>query len=208
MALEIADWFPGLDANDLHGFVPLHQQVRFVRHVFDQARETIGLELGASMPFDGLGFWGFLLRSSPTFGDMLGRAERYIRIVNKYAEFFLETRSGHVAQVCAHPDPSPFGPREQVVQCFLSHWLAWGRQLTGREIAPVSANFAWAGPRDLAPFAEFYRCPLQFGAEEDALYFDRETLLIPFPDSSRQLSEDFEAHAKIPRIANCVTTCW
>lgn len=195
MALDIAEWFPGLDPGDLDGFVPLHQQVRFVRHVFDQARETVGLELGAAMPFDGLGFWGFLLRSSPTFGDMLGRAERYIRIVNKYPEFFLETRDGYVAQVCAHPEPSPFGPREQVVQCFLSHWLAWGRQLTGREIAPVRATFSWAGPRDTTPFTAFYRCPLQFGADEDALHFDRETLLVRFPDSSMQLSEDFENYA-------------
>jgi AraC-like DNA-binding protein len=195
MVLDIADWFPGLDPHDLDGFVPLQQQVRFVRHVFDQGRETIGLELGAGMPFDGLGFWGFLLRSSPAFGDMLGRAERYIRIVNKYPEFFLETRGGYVAQVCAHPDPSPFGSRDQVVQCFLSHWLAWGRQLTGQEIAPVRATFVWTGPRDAAPFAAFYRCPLQFGADEDALHFDRATLRIPFPDSSRQLSQDFENHA-------------
>lgn len=195
MALDIADWFPGLDTNDLDGFVPLHQQVRFVRHVLGQARETVGLELGAAMPFDGLGFWGFLLRSSPAFGDMLGRAERYIRIVNKYPEFFLETRGRHVAQVCAHPEPSPFGPREQVVQCFLSHWLAWGRQLTGRDIAPARATFTWPGPRDPAPFAAFYRCPLDFGAGEDAVLFDRDTLLVPFPDSSRQLSADFESYA-------------
>lgn len=195
LALDIAHWFPGLDPQDLDGFVPLQQQVRFVRHVLEHPRETIGLELGASMPFDGLGFWGFLLRSSPTFGDMLGRAERYIRIVNKYPEFFLESRDGQVAQVCAHPEPSPFGPREQVVQCFLSHWLVWGRQLTGREIAPVRANFAWAGPQDSAPFVAFYRCPLQFGADEDALHFDRETLRTTFPDSSRQLSEEFEEYA-------------
>ena len=195
MILDVADWFPDLDPENLDGFVPLDQQVRFVRHVFGQARESIGLELGAALPFDGLGFWGFLLRSSPTFGDMLGRAERYIRIVNKYPEFFLESRAGYVAQVCAHPDSSPFGSREQVVQCFLSHWLAWGRQLTGRELAPLRATFTWAGPCDTAPFEAFYRCPLHFGTDEDALHFDRETLRIPFPDSSRQLSEEFEAYA-------------
>jgi len=185
-AIPFKDFFPSLDPENRDGFVPLRQQVSFVRHILEHPHETVGLELGINLPFDGLGFWGFLLRSSPTFGDMLYRAERYIRVVNKYPEYFLESRNGHVAQVCAHPAPSPFGPREQVVQCFLSHWLAWGRFLTHTKIAPIQANFTWTGPVHNQPYSDFYNCPVNFGADEDSLLFARETLHVRFPDSSGQ----------------------
>lgn len=193
--LDFGAYCPGLDPDDPDSLVPLSQQVRLVQRILATSRETIGLELGANLPFDGLGFWGFLLRSSPNFEDMLYRAERYIRIVNKYSEFFLESRDGQVAQVCTHPSPSPFGPREQVVQTFLSHWLAWGRKLTCKNLVPVSAQFTWQGPVDIRPFQDFYRCPVCFGADEDALLFDKATLQTRFPDSSRHLSEDFENYA-------------
>ena len=193
--INLADYFPDLDPEDRDGLIPLSDQVRFVHHILEYPRETIGLELGVNLPFDGLGFWGFLLRSSPTFGDMLYRAERYIRIVNKYPEFFLELRDNLIAQICTHPEPSPFGPREQIVQTFLSHWLAWGRLLTHRKLSPVQANFTWSGPRDKQPFTDFYNCPVRFGASEDSLLFDKDALHIHFPDSSRQLSEDFENYA-------------
>lgn len=191
------EYFPELDPENRDGLVPLSQQVRFVHRVLTCPRESIGLELGINLPFDGLGFWGFLLRSSPAFGDMLYRAERYIRIVNKYPEFFLESRDDLVAQICAHPQPSPFGPREQVVQTFLSHWLAWGRLLTCRKLTPAKANFTWSGPKDVRPFEEFYNCPVCFGAGEDALLFDRTTLQTRFPDSTRHLAEDFENYAAV-----------
>lgn len=193
--LRFEDYFPDLDPDDPDGLVPLSQQVRLVQRILATSRETIGLELGTNLPFEGLGFWGFLLRSSPTFEDMLYRAERYIRIVNKYSEFFLESRDGLVAQICTHPSPSPFGPREQVVQTFLSHWLAWGRMLTGKNLAPLRAYFTWQGPRNTQPFQDFYHCPVCFGADEDALLFDKETLQTRLPDSSRHLSEDFENYA-------------
>ncbi|MEJ2377765.1 MAG: AraC family transcriptional regulator ligand-binding domain-containing protein, partial [Pseudolabrys sp.] len=75
------------------------------------------------------GLWSFLLRSSPTFGDMLRRAERYIRIVFRYTRLVLMEEGERVAAVCDHPDPSPFGRHEQEVCFFLGQWLTWGRSL-------------------------------------------------------------------------------
>ncbi len=198
MGLEISaiDHFcPGIDADNKDSMVPLQQQIDLVRHILDNPDETVGLRLGINLPFDGLGLWGFLLRSSRTFGDMLIRAERYIRIVNKYPEFLLETRDELVAQICTHPDPSPFGSRDQIVQCFLSHWLAWGRLLCRQSITPVQANFTWAGPKDCGPFQEFYNCPVNFNAGEDALLFDKGTLNAQLIDATPQLSGEFEKYA-------------
>lgn len=195
--IHLQDYLPDLDIEDRDAFVPLNQQISLVHKILQQKGETIGLDLGRNLPFDGLGFWGFLLRSSLCFGDMLYRAERYIRIVNKFPEFLLEPRGSQVAQICAHPEPSPFGSREQVVQIFLSHWLAWGRLLTHKSLAPVQASFTWAGPVDKQPFHDFYLCPVHFGASEDSLLFDKATLQTGFPDSSRQLAEEFANHAAV-----------
>lgn len=192
---ELESYFPDIDPHNKDGLVPLDQQINFVRHLLAHPNEAIGLEIGINLPVDGLGLWGFLLRSSLTFGDMLLRAERYIRIVNKYPEFLLETRGNRLAQICAHPDPSPFGPGEQVVQCFLSHWLAWGRLLCKRAIRPLQANFTWSGPQDMEPFVEFYNCPLNFNSSEDSLLFDKDTLQVQLVDSTPQLAREFEKYA-------------
>lgn len=198
MGLEIGAidrFFPGIDPDDKDGMLPLKHQIDMVRHILDNPNETTGLKLGINLPFDGLGLWGFLLRSSQTFGDMLIRAERYIRIVNKFPEFLLETRGDRVAQICTHPALSPFGPREQVVQTFLAHWLAWGRQLCEQDISPLQATFTWPGPADSLPFRKFYNCPVSFNAAEDALLFDKDTLNAQLIDATPQLSGEFEKYA-------------
>lgn len=188
-------YFPGIDLNDRDGMVPLVQQIDLVRDILDDPDETLGLRLGMNLPFDGLGLWGFLLRSSNNFGDMLTRAGRYIRVVNKYPEFVLEMQGDRLAQICTHSTPSPFGAHEQIVQWFLAHWLAWGRLLCNQALAPVQASFTWAGPLDPGPFTAFYQCPVRFDAEVDALLFDRRTLDAPLFDATPQLSGEFEKYA-------------
>ena len=175
--------------------VPIAEYQAALRCIFADPRATLGIELAAALPVEKSGLWGFLLRSSPTFGDMLRRAERYIRLIFRYTEMKLSSRGDDVAVICRHPSPSPFGRHEQEVCFFLGQWLTWGRTLAGDEIAPKQVRMMWRGPSDPAPFEAFFRSPIEFGAVEDSLVFRGNVLEAPLPECAPELTEMFEAYA-------------
>ena len=171
------------------------EHLAVARAIFEDPRETLGIEVARALPLEVTGLWGFLLRSSNTFGDMLRRAERYMRVVNRYREFVLEDHGRQFAMRCPHPDPSPYGRREQVVCTLLGHWIAWGRELTRARIAVDEARFQWSGPRDREPFERFFEGRVRFGATEDALLLPSDALNLPLVESTPELGEQFEAYA-------------
>ena len=193
----------GLDAlaptllQEREPLIPFDEHFAVARAIFEDQRETLGIDLAQAMPLEVTGLWGFLLRSSNTFGDMLRRAERYMRVVNRHSEFLLEERGDQVALVCPHPDPSPYGAREQIVGVFLGHWVAWGRQLTRSSFAVEEARFQWRGPRDRMPFEKFLGGRIEFGASEDVLLLQRGVLKLPLPERTPEFVEQFEAYASM-----------
>jgi len=175
--------------------VPAAEHMAVARTIFQDRRETLGIDLAQALPLEPTGLWGFLLRSSATYGAMLRRAERFMRMVNRFQEFALEDRGDQVALVSPHPDPSPYPRREQVVCVHLAHWITWGRQLTGHPLPVCEARFRWPGPDDPSVFESFFGGPVQFGAEEDALLLDHRLLELTLPESAPELVQKFEKYA-------------
>ena len=194
---------PSLSGNNPEALVRAEEHLAVCQAIYQDPRETLGIDMAQTLPLEVTGLWGFLLRSSSTFGDMLRRAERYMRIVNKYSEFVLEERGSHTAMLSPHPDPSPYGPREQIVCTLLGHWISWGRQLTHQALSIREARFRWLGPSNREPFEHFFQAPVVFGATEDLLILDSDTLAIPMLESTPELSVQFEAYAStlIRRLA-------
>jgi AraC-like DNA-binding protein len=126
---------------------------------------------------------------------MLQRAERYMRLVNRYQEFVLADRGREIALLSPHPDPSPYPRREQVIFAHLAHWITWGRQLTAHPIPVKEARFRWQGPHNSSVFERFFGGLVRFGAGEDALLLDRELLNLPLPESAPELVPTFEKYA-------------
>jgi len=175
--------------------IPADEHLAVVRAIFLDRRETLGIDLAQALPLELAGLWSFLLRSSNTFGEMLRRAERYMRVVNRHAEFVLDERGDRVAMACPHPDPSPYGAREQVVCASLGHWIVWGRQLTRVPFPVEETRFRWTGPRKRMPFDCFFGGRVEFGAGEDALLLRRDVLGLPLPERTPEVAEQFEAYA-------------
>ena len=190
--IDVAALAPTLQRGEL--LIPVAEHTAVARAIYADKRETLGIEFAQALPLERAGLWSLLLRSSDTFGDMLRRAERYMRVVNRDSEFVLESRGDRVAMVCPHAEPSPYGPREQVVCTFLGHWIVWGRELT-RVSFPVDARFRWRGVRNRAPFERFFGGDVQFGADEDALLLDPDVLALPLPEQTPEFVDQLEAHA-------------
>jgi AraC-like DNA-binding protein len=166
-----------------------------MRAIFADPRETLGIELAAAMRLETSGLWSFLLRSSPTFGDLLRRAERFSRVFFRYSRMHVGTSGDHVIAVCDHPRPSPFGRHEQEVCFFLGQWMTWGRTLIGEAFAASGVRMRWTGPADTTRFDAFFRCPVRFGEDEDAVAFERRICDTPLPDATPELAQMFEKYA-------------
>jgi len=195
IALDLDRLAPTLREHGQVELVPADEHLAVARAIYEDPRETLGIEMAQALPLEITGLWGFLLRSSSTFGDMLRRAERYMRVVNRHAEFVLEDAGRQVSMTCPHPDPSPYGRREQVVCTLLGHWIAWGRQLTRSRIAVDEARFRWSGPRNREPFERFFEGPVRFGARQDVLLLRSDVLTLPLVESTPELGARFEAYA-------------
>ena len=193
--LELDNLAPSLRDSSQEALVPADEHLAVCRAIYEDPRETLGIEMAQALPLEITGLWGFLLRSSNTFGDMLRRAERYMRLVNRYTEFTLEDHGSRVAMHCPHPDPSPYGSRAQVVCTLLGHWISWGRQLTNARIAVDEAHFQWRGPMDKEPFERFFDGPVKFGARRDMLLLCSDVLRLPLIESTPELGVQFEAFA-------------
>lgn len=176
-------------------WVPAEEYRAVLREVFSAAHPTLGIDLARTLPVDATGLWGFLLRSSPTFGDMLHRAARYVRVFYRYTSITLAPSDDGLRLICDHPSPSPFGRREQEVCFFLAQWLTWGRGLLGPDIAAERVLMRWTGPDDPAPVDGFFGCPVTFGAEEDSVLFSRDLAARPLPERTPELAGMFEDYA-------------
>lgn len=175
--------------------IPSDEHIAVGRAIFEDRRETLGIDLAQALPLEVTGLWSFLLRSSSTFGDMLRRAERCMRVVNRYSEFFLEERGDRVAMVYPHADPTPYGAREQVVFALLGHWIAWGRQLTRQSLLVDEARFRCSTPRNRTPFERLFGRQIDFGAGEDVLLLRPEVLRLPLTEQTPEFVEQFEIYA-------------
>ncbi len=193
--VDLATLAPTRRTVDHDAMVPAAEYETAVRAIFAAPRENLGIELAGSLPVEAAGLWGFLLRSSPTFGDLLQRAERYIRIAFRYTRLVLVEKGDALVAICDHPSPSPFGRREQEVCFFLGQWLTWGRKLVGDAVTPDEVRMRWSGPRDAAPLDAFFRCPVRFGAPDDALVFSSAVSGLRLPEQTPELGEMFKSYA-------------
>lgn len=177
--------------------IPISRLFACSRALLSVEREDVGLAIGQHMPLEATGLWGFLLRSSTTYGEMLRRGAKYIRIVNKFPEYEIQSCGAHVALVSSHPAISPLGPRHHVVTSMMSHWIAWGRQLTGVDFPVVDAHVSGPVPADTSPWMRFFQGRVTFGTQDDIYLIDAEVLDLPLRESAPELSEEFEHLAEL-----------
>ncbi|MGD8348016.1 MAG: AraC family transcriptional regulator ligand-binding domain-containing protein [Gammaproteobacteria bacterium] len=195
ITVDLSELAPTREHSGDDTLVPISQYQAVLQYIFSFPRETLGIELAGAMPVEALGLWGFLLRTSRTFEAMLRRAERYSRVFFRYSHLHLSENDHVLTMTCDHPDPSPFGCREQEVCFFLGQWLALGCELIGEAVAVEEVRMRWRGPLDTAPFDNFFNCPLHFGCEDDAMVFHRHVLDLPLPEHTPELSAMFEDYA-------------
>lgn len=141
----------------------------------------IGLHIGGLMPpFRGQ-VLEYLFLSSPTFGEGLRRAIRYHRLLTDALDFRLVI-AGDSARLEGFTHPG-----RHYVECALSIFLAFFRQVTDGDFRPLEIRLAHAEGAAPAEYARAWGCPVRLGAPEGAIVFPAALLQRPSPAAEPQL---------------------
>ncbi len=137
---------------------------------------------------------GQSLRASRTLADALMRMVRYSRLVSDAADILLDAGDTQVDLIYRAP-ARDLPLADAAFEAFMATAVNLGRALAGTEEGLLACEFRHAAPADLAPYQQFFRCPLRFGAADNRLRFDRALLEAPLPGADDATTRHYDATA-------------
>ncbi len=130
---------------------------------------------------------GYALNASATLHEVFDRILRYFTVISDAAGLeFSESAEGYrfAIRVDADEPPAP-----QAIDAFAALIVRLCRGLLGRrDFAPRRVRLQRAEPHNRAGFEKLFRAPLQFGADENALYFERAAVDAPLEGANPELA--------------------
>lgn len=131
---------------------------------------------------------GYALGASATLHEAFERVLRYFAVVSDVAELgFDETPDGWRFSIRTDGAATP--PADEAIDAFLALIVRLCRGLLGRrEFAPRLVRLRRAAPRHRTAFERLFRAPLQFSADENALYLDAAVLHEPLDGAHPELA--------------------
>lgn len=129
---------------------------------------------------------GYTLIASGTLHEAFGRMVRYFRLVTDAADLRLE-REGEAYRFevgyAAGVEPAP-----ESIDAFISLFLRFCRSQLGRDYSPLRVALRRPRPAHFERFESVLRCPIEFGASRNAVWFAREAFERPLPDANPELA--------------------
>jgi AraC-like DNA-binding protein len=131
--------------------------------------EAIGLHVAQWLPRGALDLIEYAFRTSATLGDGLDRLARYGRLINdRLSVHVLRTGPG-VRFLMGVADARPLHPQRAEFSMALALRLA--RDATAAHLVPVEVWFTHAAPEDRTEHQMFFRSPLHFSSDGNAMVF-------------------------------------
>jgi AraC-like DNA-binding protein len=148
--------------------------------------QHFGLRFGQRNGLPSLGLAGLLVKHSPDVGTALRRLGSHMHL----------HRGGAITAVGADGDAAMLSYEiyqrnveavDQIGDGALAELFNIMRALCGPDWQPVEVRFAHRKPADVGPFRRFFRAPLRFDAEENALVFSADWLERRLPAADPEL---------------------
>lgn len=149
---------------------------------------AIGLRVAEQVQPASLHALGLSVLASETLSDALQRVARYSRIVSNAADVSVEKDGGLTRvriRIPGHGIPLAF----EAFDAFIGNMVKMGRMLTQRDVNPSRLELMRPEPPDSAPYEEFFRCPIVFGAPGYCIHFDSRYLDEPLPSANPALAQ-------------------
>lgn len=165
----------GLDIaalEDPNARYPLEQTTRLwglsVRATGDEA---FGLAVAGQVNATTFHALGYALQASSTLREAFERMVRYFRLVTDAADLQF---SDEGEDYCFRIRPAgAVTPAPESIDAFISIFLRFCRSQLGSGFAPRLVTLRRPAPASTAGYERLLRCPLEFGAAENAIWFPR-----------------------------------
>lgn len=127
---------------------------------------------------DDYGALGLAWKAAPTLRGSFARVERYARLWTSVVEYTCHDTAEGMLFVLHRVGPRRLGMRLSN-EATLASSVSISRQVTPRPFAPLRVFLQHAQPADISAHRAFFGCPVQFGADQDALLLSPEALNLP-----------------------------
>jgi AraC-like DNA-binding protein len=149
--------------------------------------DVLGFHLAATMELRQAGLIYFVLASSATLGEALGRAARYSTIANEGLCLTRVTCEGAGIEFACVGVPR-HSDRHQM-EFWATALVRISRQLTGTRLAPSHACFVHPRSAGAEEVEAFYGCSISYASEEDRVLFPLEAANFPLISADPYLNQ-------------------
>lgn len=167
--------------------IPFEQQQSLWSLAVERAGDAaFGLQFARCIQPMSFGLLGYMVMNCATIAECLDATVKYQFLAGQGGEFAL-THNGE--DTCL--DYSPVNPEHPVTQhrvvAMLAANVSFGRWLVGETFGPHNVEFTHDAPTNAAEYAEFFACPVAFGASRNCLHYSEEVLAQAVPNASEEL---------------------
>ncbi len=167
---------------------PMRDTVR----LWHEAREAtgdpcIGLIAGQKLKPPALHALGLSWIASSTLLDGLRRIERYAQIANSALHIKL-TEADEQARLTLAIETDNLDPADEAVDAALAVIVKMCRLMTDNHFAPLLVTLRRDDNGHISQYIDYFRCPVQFEADEDTIHFDSEALRQALPAGNVDLA--------------------
>jgi len=145
-----------------------------------------GLLVGERGGPSSLGLVGLLIRQAPDVGTALRQAALYLHLHDRGAVVVLSSQDG-VARVAYAIYAPGVESSEQIGEGAIAITCNVIRSLCGADWSPTEVLLASRRPTDVRPYRRFFRAPVRFDAEQNALVFPATVLDMRLPQANPEL---------------------
>ena len=145
-----------------------------------------GLLVGERGGPSSLGLVGLLIRQAPDVGTALRQAALYLHLHDRGAVVVLSSQDG-VARIAYAIYAPGVESREQIGEGAVAITCNVVRSMCGADWAPTEVLLAGRRPANVRPYRRFFRAPVRFDAEQNALVFPAAVLDQRLPHANPEL---------------------
>ena len=172
----------GLDAEgpwDPKAMLPADSYYDMLERIASQTELTdLPVRVGASMRLDEYGALGLAFKAATTLGSSYARVERYGRLWTSVVEYELRPDPRGTLFILHRSGERRLGLRLSN-EATLASAVSIARQVSPLPVTPLEVLLRHPAPKSTASHADYFGCPIRFGAQLDAILFSRETLAQP-----------------------------
>ena len=155
----------------------------------------LGLHLGSQIDFRRGGLLAYIMLNTSTLGQAIYNNIRYCRVHQDVIDIGIEKNENWWRVTSHFLDPEPRSDRS-LIDIYIASRLTILRTLTGVNLVPRKVQIAYPIIDDVSEHQYFFSCPIEFGAEINAIELDLHTFDLPVVGADDRLLNILESYAR------------